>query len=112
MSKRNHIRKHSKQSTKQKREEKREQIEKTPELSEEEYYANYRKNTRRTIYGILAIGLLIVILIAFVAIDVSGCQFVETEEEYENCQSYSLIEKILYGGAYQSETTENTDTEE
>ena len=66
---------------------------KAPELTEEELYEGYRKNTRKTIF------LLVLALFILIAVDVSGCQFVETEEEFENCQSYSLLEKILYGGA-------------
>ena len=57
------------------------------------------KNTRKTIWGIAGIFLLVLALFILIAVDVSGCQFVETEEEFENCQSYSLLEKILYGGA-------------
>ena len=72
---------------------------KAPELTEEELYESYRKNTRKTIWGIAGIFLLVLALFILIAVDVSGCQFVETEEEFENCQSYSLLEKILYGGA-------------
>lgn len=109
MSKKHRKRNHSKAATKAKREENyTPPAPEIPEISEEELIANYRRNTRRTIWSVVGIFLLVAVMFALVAIDVSGCQFVETEEEYQNCQSYSLLEKILYGGA---QPVENVDTE-
>ena len=85
---------------------------KAPELTEEELYESYRKNTRKTIWGIAGIFLLVLALFILIAVDVSGCQFVETEEEFENCQSYSLLEKILYGGAMPIKENPEGNTEE
>ena len=85
---------------------------KAPELTEEELYESYRKNTRKTIWGIAGIFLLVLALFILIAVDVSGCQFVETEEEFENCQSYSLLEKILYDGATPIEESPEENTEE
>lgn len=85
---------------------------KAPELTEEELYESYRKNTRKTIWGIAGIFLLVLALFILIAVDVSGCQFVETEEEFENCQSYSLLEKILYGGAMSIKENPEGNTEE
>ena len=85
---------------------------KAPELTEEELYESYRKNTRKTIWGIAGIFLLVLALFILIAVDVSGCQFVETEEEFENCQSYSLLEKILYGGTTPIEESSEGNTEE
>ena len=85
---------------------------KAPELTEEELYESYRKNTRKTIWGIAGIFLLVLALFILIAVDVSGCQFVETEEEFENCQSYSLLEKILYDGATPIEESPEGNTEE
>ena len=85
---------------------------KAPELTEEELYESYRKNTRKTIWGIAGIFLLVLALFILIAVDVSGCQFVETEEEFENCQSYSLLEKILYGGAMPTKESPEGNTEE
>lgn len=85
---------------------------KAPELTEEEFYESYRKNTRKTIWGIAGIFLLVLALFILIAVDVSGCQFVETEEEFENCQSYSLLEKILYDGATPIEESPEENTEE
>ena len=85
---------------------------KAPELTEEELYESYRKNTRKTIWGIAGIFLLVLALFILIAVDVSGCQFVETEEEFENCQSYSLLEKILYGGAMPIKESPEGNTEE
>lgn len=85
---------------------------KAPEPTEEELYESYRKNTRKTIWGIAGIFLLVLALFILIAVDVSGCQFVETEEEFENCQSYSLLEKILYGGATPIEESPEENTEE
>ena len=85
---------------------------KAPELTEEELYESYRKNTRKTIWGIAGIFLLVLALFILIAVDVSGCQFVETEEEFENCQSYSLLEKILYGGAMPIKENPEGHTEE
>ena len=85
---------------------------KAPELTEEELYESYRKNTRKTIWGIAGIFLLVLALFILIAVDVSGCQFVETEEEFENCQSYSLLEKILYGGTTPIEESPEGNTEE
>ncbi len=113
MSKRHHTRNHSKAATKAKREEnftpKEPEI---PEISEEELAESYRRNTRKTIWGVVGIFMLVFVLYIFVAIDVSGCQFFEDEEEYENCQSYSLLEKILYGGAQAPIETESSTEEE
>ena len=96
MAKHHHKRNYFKQSAKHKQKAIKEP--EIPEISEEELAENYRKNTRKTIWGIVAIFVLMLVIFIFVAIDVSGCQFVETEEEYENCRSYSLLEKIFYGG--------------
>ena len=85
---------------------------KAPEPTEEELYESYRKNTRKTIWGIAGIFLLVLALFILIAVDVSGCQFVETEEEFENCQSYSLLEKILYGGTTPIEESSEGNTEE
>ena len=85
---------------------------KAPELTEEELYESYRKNTRKTIWGIAGIFLLVLALFILIAVDVSGCQFVETKEEFENCQSYSLLEKILYGGAMPTKESPEGNTEE
>lgn len=85
---------------------------KAPEPTEEELYESYRKNTRKTIWGIAGIFLLVLALFILIAVDVSGCQFVETEEEFENCQSYSLLEKILYGGAMPTKESPEGSTEE
>ena len=85
---------------------------KAPELTEEELYESYRKNTRKTIWGIAGIFLLVLALFILIAVDVSGCQFVETEEEFENCQSYSLLEKILYGDAMPIKENPEGNTEE
>ena len=85
---------------------------KAPEPTEEELYESYRKNTRKTIWGIAGIFLLVLALFILIAVDVSGCQFVETEEEFENCQSYSLLEKILYGGAMPIKENPEGNTEE
>lgn len=85
---------------------------KAPELTEEELYESYRKNTRKTIWGIAGIFLLVLALFILIAVDVSGCQFVETEEEFENCQSYSLLEKILYDGATPIKESPEGNTEE
>ena len=85
---------------------------KAPELTEEELYESYRKNTRKTIWGIAGIFLLVLALFILIAVDVSGCQFVETEEDFENCQSYSLLEKILYGGAMPTKESPEGNTEE
>ena len=85
---------------------------KAPELTEEELYESYRKNTRKTIWGIAGIFLLVLALFILIAVDVSGCQFVETEEKFENCQSYSLLEKILYGGAMPTKESPEGNTEE
>ena len=85
---------------------------KAPELTEEELYESYRKNTRKTIWGIAGIFLLVLALFILIAVDVSGCQFVETEEELEDCQSYSLLEKILYGGAMPTKESPEGNTEE
>ena len=85
---------------------------KAPELTEEELYESYRKNTRKTIWVIAGIFLLVLALFILIAVDVSGCQFVETEEEFENCQSYSLLEKILYGGAMPIKENPEGNTEE
>lgn len=85
---------------------------KAPEPTEEELYESYRKNTRKAIWGIAGIFLLVLALFILIAVDVSGCQFVETEEEFENCQSYSLLEKILYGGTTPIEESSEGNTEE
>lgn len=100
-------------SKKQKRIKEPTPAESKPTISDEEIAQNYRRNTRRTIFGVVGIFFLVFILYIFVAIDVSGCQFVETEEEYENCRSYSLLEKIFYGGAMpvSGETIETEDSE-
>ena len=85
---------------------------KAPELTEEDLSESYRKNTRKTIWGIAGIFLLVLALFILIAVDVSGCQFVETEEEFENCQSYSLLEKILYGPDENAEESSDDQADE
>ncbi len=112
MSKKHRARKHSKAKTKEVRiANKPESTPDKSELSDVEYYENYRKNSRKTFYGIAAIAFLVLLLLVLVGLDVSGCQFLETEEELENCQSYTLLEKILYGGAYQAPESSAKETQ-